>query len=120
MLAKVVSEHHCGRDFDELRWLKLAQSGYANPPAVAVDLQADAGYQHNDQQHDSKDVERRRYVEHFAIVGKSDYQHCDQRDSQSDELLDPIALRRLSITDLVSAKSDNANGQHGQQPIKVS
>ena len=93
--------------------------GTLNPGALAVDFQADAGNENDHQQQQAENIKRGSDVQQFAIIVKSDQQHGDDRNAKTDQLFDPKVFSRLRVTNLNGAKADDADGQYGEQPVKI-
>ena len=51
-------------------------------------------------------IETRRGINNAAIIGKSNDKHCDQRNTQTNDLLAPIIHFRLCIVNLPHAETD--------------
>src|SRR5258708_14641127 len=121
MLPEIPRQHQDDGNLYKLRWLKLTQrAGQPDPAALAVDLHSDSGYQYDDQQPQSQHIKDRGEFNQTAIVAESDRQHRYQRNTQTDKLLLPIGLGRLRIMNLPSAKANNGDSQHADQPVKIS
>src|ERR1044072_9150155 len=120
MLSEKFSQHQHHRNLDELGRLELAQgAGQFNPATLAVDLQADAGNQHYNQQDQSNDVKYRRQLNQPAVVAEGDGRHRDHGDAQTDQLLLPVGFRWLRVANFPGAEANDRDRQHGDQPIEI-
>ena len=87
---------------------------------MAVDLHPYVRHQDQHQENQAERVKHWRNFDQAAVVAESNRQHRDQSDAKSDQLLLPEGFRGLRVVDFPRAKADDADGQHGHEPIEIS
>ncbi len=117
--AEVARQHQHRRNLHELGGLELAEAGDADPRALAVNLEPDAGNEHDDEQEEAEGVEERRDVDELTVVGEGHRQHHERRDAEADELLLPVALIRLRVIDHPRPEQGDGQRQQRQNPVEI-
>ena len=120
MFAEVSCQHQHDWNLDELRWLKLSDAGQLDPTALSIDPQTNARHQDDHQQHETKDVKDRCKFNQSTVIAERNREHEHKRDRQTYQLLLPVAFGRLRVVNFPSAKTNDGDGQNGDQPIEIS
>jgi hypothetical protein len=117
--SEVAREHEHRRNLHELGGLELTQTGYTYPAALAVNLQADAGYEHDDEEQEAEGVEGGRDVHQLPVVGEGDREHHDGGDAEAYQLLLPVRPVGLRVVDHPRPEQGYRQRQQRQQPVEV-
>ena len=117
-----VGEVEHDRQLRELGRLQRAEAGDHDPAPRSVDLGADAGDEHGDQQRQRDDEDRDGEVAQVPEVDAAGDEQADQADAGPHDLLHPLRRRVRAVEVRAHARrrvhhhdADGAERHHGQQ-----